>query len=86
MKPADIAPRDRLIVALDLLSGLSQGLGPSVSELVANGQPLLLPGVIVGDQHVDPVASFECRERGKRAPQALGAIAGRDADDDISHG
>ncbi|KAI3617681.1 hypothetical protein CBS9595_003590 [Malassezia furfur] len=32
-----------LIVALDLLSGLSQGLGASMAELVANGQPLLLP-------------------------------------------
>lgn len=39
----DLPDRTFLIVALDLLSGLSQGLGPSMAELVANGQPLLLP-------------------------------------------
>ncbi|WFD03877.1 hypothetical protein MOBT1_002573 [Malassezia obtusa] len=39
---AELPDRTFLIVALDLLSGLSQGLGPSMAELVANGQPPLL--------------------------------------------
>lgn len=38
--------RTFLIVALDLLSGLCQGLGPQCQELVANVQPLLLPQLL----------------------------------------
>lgn len=50
----DLPDRTFLIVALDLLSGLSQGLGPSVSELVANGQPLLLPQMLPCLTNIEP--------------------------------
>jgi transportin-1 len=32
-----------LIVALDLLSGLTQGLGPLIEQLITSGSPQLLP-------------------------------------------
>ncbi|KAI9019805.1 Transportin-PC [Hyaloraphidium curvatum] len=35
--------KDFMIVALDLLSGIAQGLGPSVDGLVANSNPPLMP-------------------------------------------
>jgi transportin-1 len=39
----DMPDKDFMIVALDLLSGLTQGLGPEVEKFVANSQPQLLP-------------------------------------------
>lgn len=42
-----------LIVALDLLSGLSQGLGVQVQELLVNAQPPLLPLLLPCLTHMD---------------------------------
>eukprot|EP00732_Lithocolla_globosa_P001503 Lithocolla_globosa_v1_NODE_763_length_3322_cov_30.849403.p1 type:complete len:909 gc:universal NODE_763_length_3322_cov_30.849403:3268-542(-) len=46
--------KDFMIVALDLLSGLAEGLGASIDSLVANSNPPLLP--LLGDCLKDPVA------------------------------
>jgi len=35
--------KDFMIVALDLLSGIAQGLGPAVDVLVASSNPPLVP-------------------------------------------
>ncbi|KAG9288008.1 hypothetical protein G9A89_017603 [Geosiphon pyriformis] len=39
---SDMPDKDFMIVALDLLSGLTQGLGPSIETMVANSNPQLL--------------------------------------------
>lgn len=39
----DEPDRPFLIVSLDLLSGLVQGLGNSIDHMIANSQPPLLP-------------------------------------------
>lgn len=39
----DMPDKDFMIVALDLLSGLTQGLNTSIESLVASSQPPLLP-------------------------------------------
>jgi len=43
-----------LIVALDLLSGLCQGLGAQSQELVAHVQPLILPQLLPCLTHIEP--------------------------------
>ena len=43
-----------LIVALDLLSGLCQGLGAQSQELVAHVQPLILPQLLPCLTHMEP--------------------------------
>lgn len=43
-----------LIVALDLLSGLAQGLGPLVEPLIAQSQPPLMPLIAASLKHPQP--------------------------------
>ncbi|ORY86089.1 armadillo-type protein [Protomyces lactucae-debilis] len=50
----DMPDKDFLITALDLLSGLVQGLGPSVAELIESTQPPLLQLLLLC--FTDPVA------------------------------
>ena len=38
----EMPDKDFMIVALDLLSGLTQGLGPEIEKFVASSQPQLL--------------------------------------------
>src|SRR4051812_47879443 len=56
----DAPDKDFMIVALDLLSGLVQGLGTSVESLVASSQPPLLP--LLAHCLTDPIA--EVRQSG----------------------
>ncbi|OZJ02963.1 hypothetical protein BZG36_04519 [Bifiguratus adelaidae] len=49
----DIPDKDFMIVSLDLLSGLVQGLGPSSESLIASSQPPLVPLLLAS--MTDPV-------------------------------
>ena len=50
----ELPDRTFLIVALDLLSGLCQGLGVQSQELVANVQPLILPQLLPCLTNIEP--------------------------------
>ena len=50
----ELPDRTFIIVSLDLLSGLTQGLGPNVGTLVAQSNPPLLPLLALCITHQDP--------------------------------
>ncbi|WFD24751.1 hypothetical protein MEQU1_003455 [Malassezia equina] len=50
----DLPDRTFLIVALDLLSGLCQGLGAHCQELIANVQPPILPQLLPCMRNLEP--------------------------------
>ncbi|MCO5585248.1 hypothetical protein L7F22_039181 [Adiantum nelumboides] len=54
LQDQDLPDRTFIIVSLDLLSGLTQGLGTNIRSLIAQSQPPLLPLLAMCITHPDP--------------------------------